>query len=138
MVWVCGDVYLQVEHVVLALVLFDAKFYISYHFFLLVVDLEDFLADLLVSYRYPNCVCSYVVLLVFDRRSNGRGYKGRAIVRKTRWLFEDLSVICQPLLPGKLAIHHINLLYAWVLLAYGTLLVLHLIIHSILHCNNIN
>ena len=70
MVWVRGDVYLQVEHVVLALVLFDAKFYISYHFFLLVVDLEDFLADLLVSHRYPNCVCSYIVLLIFDRRSN--------------------------------------------------------------------
>ena len=74
MVWVCRDVYLQVEHVVLALVLFDAKLYISYHFFLLVIDLEDFLANLLVCYRYPNCVCSYIVLLIFDRRSNGRGY----------------------------------------------------------------
>ena len=66
MVLVCRDVYLQVEHVVLALVLFDAKLYISYHLFLLVIDLEDFLAQLLVRHRYPNCVCSYIVLLFFD------------------------------------------------------------------------
>ena len=70
MVLVCWNVYLQVQHVMLALVLFDAKFYISYHFFLLVIDLKDFLANLLVCHRYPNCVCSYIVLLIFDRRSN--------------------------------------------------------------------
>ena len=137
-VLVCRDVYLQVEHVVLALVLFDAKLYISYHFFLLVIDLEDFLAQLLVCHRYPNCVCSYIVLLFFDWGSNGRSYKGRTIVRKTRRLFEDLCVICQPLLSREFTIHHINLLNARVLLAYGTLLVLHLIIHSVLHCNNID
>lgn len=49
-----------------------------------------------------------------------------------------MRVICQPLLSRKLAIHHVNLLNAWVLLAYGTFLVLHLIIHSVLHGNNIN
>ena len=43
MVLVRRHVDLKVEHIILTLVLFETKFDISYHFLLLVIDLEDFL-----------------------------------------------------------------------------------------------
>ena len=69
MVLVRRYVDLKVKHIILTLVLFDTKLDISYHFLLLVIDLEDFLGQLLTltGHRYPEGICDYVMLFLFNR-----------------------------------------------------------------------
>ena len=69
MVLVRRHVDLKVKHIILNLVLFETKLYISYHFLLLVIDLEDFLRQLLalVNHWYPERICDYIMLLLFSR-----------------------------------------------------------------------
>ena len=69
MVLVRRHVDLKVKHIILDLVLFETKLYISYHFLLLVIDLEDFLGYFLTltGHWYPEGVCDYVMLLLFKR-----------------------------------------------------------------------
>ena len=69
MVLVRRHVDLKVKHIILTLVLFETKLDISYHFLLLVIDLEDFLGQslTLTGHWYHEGVCDYVMLLLFNR-----------------------------------------------------------------------
>ena len=69
MVLVRRHVDLKVKHIILTLVLFETKLDISYHFLLLVIDLEDFLGQFLTltGHWYHEGICDYVMLLLFNR-----------------------------------------------------------------------
>ena len=64
---------LQIQHVVLALVLLEAKLDISYHFLLLVIDLQYFLSQPLIAHGYPHSAGWRIQLLLSERGGYRRG-----------------------------------------------------------------